>query len=459
MDPWAFRGHNHSSWRFRLTGCGTLLSDPRAWVQFDDQLQGLPERSGWLRLRTGDRIKVVPKALIRGFLHAATAPAATIVTADPDREIAWRQDQPGGYTEQRWTIQPTDGGTTLTRHIQVIGPFAAPLGAALAEPLTADLGAVGARMIRMAAPGPDQSQPLNIIAGGSGYLGSRLATRLLAAGHRAVVLTRSPQTDAPYPQVRWSADDLGPLHDHLLDDAGFNIFNLVGRRLGAKFTSKEVAALAASRIEPMETLRAAVTTAEAQGGVLHRWIQGSAVPLWAANSTKEFTETTSPTADRDGPSGMGQLVTDWEAAAPDDAIIAPARGCAGHRIARSPTDCSGRQPVQDAPERRWVFALDSRRRLGRYREPPVDRCANHRSVVVAVAPQQTRLSSHCRASSRAGHTKHPVPARLLNFAMNIIRMEPGMLMGSTRARSTVLENTGYHFRYPTVAAAADAVGV
>lgn len=43
--------------------------------------------------------------------------------------------------------------------------------------------------------------------------------------------------------------------------------------------------------------------------------------------------------------------------------------------------------------------------------------------------------------------------------MNIIRMEPGMLMGSTRARSTVLENTGYQFRYPTIAEAADAVSV
>ena len=436
-----------------------LLSDPRAWVQFDDQLQKFtPEKMAGSRLQTGDRIKVVPKALIRGFLHAATAPAATIVTADPGREIAWRQDQPGGYTQQRWTIQPTDGGTTLTRHMQVIGPLAAPLGAALAEPLTADLGAVGARMIRMAAPGPDQNQPLNIIAGGSGYLGSRLATRLLASGHRAVVLTRTPRTGAPYPQVRWSADDLGPLHDQLLDDAGFNIINLVGRRLGAKFTPQEVAALAASRIEPMQTLRAVVATAEAQGGVLHRWIQGSAVPLWAATSTKEFTETTSPTADRDGPSGMGQLVTDWEAAAPDDAIILRTGvvlgqsseityGLAAMALSKTRPSIDGYLPWIHEDD--WVGIVTHL--LTMSKPPP---------VVVAVAPQQTRLSEVIAALAPGLGTRNiPVPARLLNFAMNIIRMEPGMLMGSTRAGSTVLDETGYEFHYPTIAAAADAVSV
>lgn len=39
------------------------------------------------------------------------------------------------------------------------------------------------------------------------------------------------------------------------------------------------------------------------------------------------------------------------------------------------------------------------------------------------------------------------------------RTEQGMLMGSTRARSAVLEDTGYEFRYPAMADAADAVSV
>lgn len=313
-------------------------------------------------------------------------------------------------------------------------------------------------MLHMASPGPDLSQPLNIIAGGSGYLGSRLATRLLASGHRVVVLTRSPRTDAPYPQVRWSADDLGPLYDQLLDDAGFNIINLVGRRLGAKFTPKEVAALAASRIEPMETLRAAVATAETQGGVLHRWIQGSAVPLWAATSTKEFTETTSPTADRDGPTGMGQLVADWEAAAPDGAIILRTGvvlgqsteityGLAAMALSKTRPSIDGYLPWIHEDD--WVGLVTH---LLTMRKPP--------SVVVAVAPEQTRLSEVITALAPGlGARNIPVPARLLNFAMNIIRMEPGMLMGSTRARSIVLENIGYDFRYPTIAEAADAVSV
>lgn len=437
-----------------------LLSDPHAWLQFDDQLQKFtPEKMAGARLQVGDRVKVVPKALIRGFIHAATAPAATIVTADANKEITWRQDQPGGYTQQQWTMHPTDhGSTTLTHHMQVVGPFAGPLAAALAEPLTADLGSVGARMMHMASPGPDLSQPLNIIAGGSGYLGSRLATRLLAAGQRAMVLTRSPRTGAPYPQVRWSADDLAPLHDQLLDDAGVNIINLVGKRIGARFTPKEVEALAVSRVGPMETLRAAVATAQAQGGVLHRWIQGSAVPLWDGASTEEFTETTAPTADRDGPDGMGQLVTDWEAAAPDDAIIVRTGvilgqhteityGLAAMALSKTRPSIDGYLPWIHEDD--WVGLVQE---LLTMQQPP--------TTVVAVAPQQTRLSEVINALAPGLGTRNfPVPTSVLNIAMKMIRMEPGMLMGSTRARSTVLHDAGYQFRYPTIAEAADAVRV
>lgn len=437
-----------------------LLTDPHAWLQFDDQLQQFsPESMAGPRLQVGDRVKVVPKALVRGFLHAATAPAATIVTADQQREIAWRQDQPGGHTQQRISIAPAGNhGTTLTRHIQVVGPFAAPLGVALAAPLTADLGSVGARMMRMASEGPDRTQPLNIIAGGSGYLGSRLATRLLAAGQRAVVLTRSPKTSAPYPQVRWGVDDLEPLHDQLMDEAGFNIINLVGKRLGSKFTAKEVEKLTTSRVEPLQALRGAVETAQAQGGVLHRWIQGSAVPLWHPQSTQEFTETTSPTADQDGPDGMGQVVADWEAAAPEDATIVRTGVVIGQEteitygltaMALSKTRPSLEGYLPWIHEEDWVALVQH---LLSMSSPP--------ATVVAVAPQQTRLSEVIHALAPGlGVRSVPLPEPLLSVPMNLIRMEPGMLLGSTRARSNFLEEIGFRFRFPTIAQAADAVAL
>src|SRR5699024_7746598 len=198
-------------------------------------------------------------ALVRGFMHAATAPPATITTAVEQREIAWRQTQPGGFTQQRWQLEATDdGGTDLTRHTEVVGPLATPLGAALAAPLAGDVGAVGARMVHMASTEPQiANTPLTIIAGGSGYLGQRLATRMLAAGQRATVLTRQPQSATPYPQARWGKDDLGPLHELLMDPAGVNIVNLAGKRLGPRFTPEELRAQKASRIDSTETLHSA----------------------------------------------------------------------------------------------------------------------------------------------------------------------------------------------------------
>lgn len=437
-----------------------LLGDPSAWLQFDDHLQQFsPAEMAGDRLQVGDTVKVVPKALIRGFIHAATAPPATIVTAETQRELAWRQDQPGGHTQQNWRIEPSaNGGTNLTRHTHVVGPLAVPLGVALAAPLAGDLGAVGARMFQMASTGPDLDQPLNIVAGGSGYLGSRLVTRLLAAGQRAVVLTRRPSSDAPYPQARWGHDDLGPLHDHLMDTAGFNIINLVGRRLGPKFTPKEVEQHKASRVQPTETLRDAVAAAQSEGGVLHRWVQGSAVPLWDPASTEEFTEATFPTADHDGPEGMGQLVDDWEASAPDDAIIVRTGVVLGQQseitMGLSAMAMTKTRPNVDGylpwiHEEDWVGIVQH---LLNMSEPP--------SSVVAVAPQQTRLSEVINALAPGLAPRHfPIPASLLNFGMNLLRMEPGLLMGSTKARSTVLKDSGYTFRFPTIAAATEDVSL
>src|SRR5699024_11607099 len=76
-----------------------LLSGPSAWVQFDDQLQQFaPTSMAGDRLQTGDTGKIGPKALIRGCVHAVTAPAARIVTACEPRALPCRQHQPGSST-------------------------------------------------------------------------------------------------------------------------------------------------------------------------------------------------------------------------------------------------------------------------------------------------------------------------------------------------------------------------
>ncbi|MDN6638675.1 MAG: DUF1731 domain-containing protein, partial [Yaniella sp.] len=76
------------------------------------------------------------------------------------------------------------------------------------------------------------------------------------------------------------------------------------------------------------------------------------------------------------------------------------------------------------------------------------------------APQQTRLSEVINALAPGLAPRHfPIPASLLNFGMNLLRMEPGLLMGSTKARSTVLKDSGYSFRFPTIAAATEDVSL
>src|SRR5699024_11914962 len=85
---------------------------------------------------------------------------------------------------------------------------------------------------------------------------------------------------------------------------------------------------------------------------------------------------------------------------------------------------------------------------------------NPPATVVAVAPQQTRLAEAIRWLAPGYGTRNvPVPAALLNLGMNTIRMETGLLLGSTRNRSMVLDNIGYSFRFPTIGEAGDAVSL
>lgn len=139
------------------------------------------------------------------------------------------------------------------------------------------------------------------LAGGSGFLGRRLATRLRRDGHRVLTLTRK----AGLPDsITWRPDGTpGPLAGHVEGiDA---VVNLAGENLaGGRWTDARKQALVSSRVLPTRTLVAAINGAAKPPGV---FISGSAVGYYGPHGDEPVTEATPA-----GTDFLARICIDWE---------------------------------------------------------------------------------------------------------------------------------------------------
>ncbi len=200
-----------------------------------------------------------------------------------------------------------------------------------------------------------------VIAGGSGFLGRKLAGRLTSEGHRVITLSRRPSGGGD--EVVWQPDgNAGALPRHL--DGVDAVVNLAGENVAEKrWTSARKAELETSRILSTRTLVRAVAACAHPPGV---FISGSAVGYYGSHGDEPVTESTPAGSDF-----LARLCVAWEAEA-HKAESAATRLV----IVRTglPLDRDGGALAQDAPAvqalprlvarvRRSIHALDSRRRL------------------------------------------------------------------------------------------------
>jgi hypothetical protein len=146
-----------------------------------------------------------------------------------------------------------------------------------------------------------------VLAGATGFLGRPLVTRLLAAGHTAIVLTRRPRGSPGFTEVAWSPDGTagpwaGALHDA---DA---VVNLAGESIAARrWTDARKAVISESRLLPTRSLAAAIAKASPRSRVL---LSASGVGYYGPHGAEEITEATPP-----GTDFLGRLCVQWEGAA------------------------------------------------------------------------------------------------------------------------------------------------
>lgn len=142
-----------------------------------------------------------------------------------------------------------------------------------------------------------------VLAGGSGFLGSKLRAQLERDGHRVLNLTRSPRPDRPG-DVPWQPDgSAGRLSTHL--EAADAVVNLAGENIGGAFWSEaRKAQLRNSRLLATRTIVRAIADCERPPKAL---ISGSAVGYYGPHGDETVTERMPP-----GSGFLAQLCVDWE---------------------------------------------------------------------------------------------------------------------------------------------------
>jgi uncharacterized protein len=152
-----------------------------------------------------------------------------------------------------------------------------------------------------------------VIAGGSGFLGRTLASRLAGAGHEIVVLSRTAAPGQSPRQVAWRPDGTAATGGsesnwhRELDGAGA-VVNLAGAGIAdRRWTAARKQELRQSRVLSTRSLVAAVRAATVKPQV---FIQGSAVGFYGTDGDQVFDESFPPGQDL-----LGDVCVAWEAEA------------------------------------------------------------------------------------------------------------------------------------------------
>jgi uncharacterized protein (TIGR01777 family) len=142
-----------------------------------------------------------------------------------------------------------------------------------------------------------------VVAGGSGFLGGALVSRLAAAGHRVLTLTRHARPGHAN-DVAWTPDGSAGTWAKALEGAGA-VINLAGESIGGRrWTAAQKARLRDSRLNAVRSLAAAIRACQAPPAA---FIGASAVGYYGPRGDEPVTEETPAGSDF-----LATLCVEWE---------------------------------------------------------------------------------------------------------------------------------------------------
>ncbi|WP_417218322.1 DUF1731 domain-containing protein [Arthrobacter sp.] len=441
-----------------------VVSDPARLPEWNRAVRSLvPAHDG--APVPGTRLAFTPNPPLLGAIHSRTAPDAVVTRHEAGRTFAWRQPQPGGGLLVQWEVADHDLGTLLTQRVAIAGYGAAVFTETAAKPLAAHFAENCARLYRLAGGATDRARRV-VIAGGNGFLGTRLAADLFCRGLDPVILTRTPRPDAPFRQVRWDGRSQGAWAAELAAGEGeVSLVNLAGRLVDVRPSAEAIAELRDSRVDATRTL---VQASRTLATPLARWVQASTTAIYSDAGEEQLTEDSPVPAGRAALPQMTGVARPWEEALNGanaahetilrTAVVLEQESPAFDRLALLARAGLGGRVGTGRQWFSWIHLADWLRivRAGLGLEPGIELPDG---ILIASAPHPVRnaeLMRGLRAVLAAGPLKRhglPTPEPLLRLGAAALRSDPALGLTGRHATSSRLGPAGFAFEYPELDAA------
>jgi len=299
--------------------------------------------------------------------------------------------------------------------------------------------------------GNGNSQKLVIaITGATGLVGSRLASKLAAQGHKVRVLTRnvnSARTTLPYPgleffnQAQWAQAIKGCT----------GVVNLAGEPIATRWSASHKIAIKASRVNATKAVVDAIANAppEQRPSVL---VSASAVGFYGNSQAGTFSEDSPP-----GQDYLSEICSDWEAAAMEcqnkagvrtvivrlGIVLAADGGALGKMLPMFNLFAGG--PIGSGKQ--WMSWV--------HRDDVVDlmiealRNQSYSGVYNATAPKPVRMSDLC--SSLGNIMGRPSWLPVPDFALQTLLGEGAtVVLEGQRVLPTRTQAAGFNFKFQEV---------
>jgi uncharacterized protein (TIGR01777 family) len=290
-----------------------------------------------------------------------------------------------------------------------------------------------------------------VIAGGTGFVGLRLARHLTEHGFSVTLISRTlPSSQTPFTHATWDGRSVGSWAEHL--DGAAALVNLAGRSVDCVKTPDHCDEILRSRVESTRVL----------GDALARC--ADAIPVWVQMSTAHiYGDPPEVVCDEDSAFGHG-LAPDvgraWEDAYADSVptgtrqvilrtsfvlggtggalqkLVTLARWGLGGRVGH------GRQGFS------WIHELDMNRVFSRAIDDP-----EMRGAYVATAPTPVTNSEFMRELRRALRVPFGIPTAAWQVRLAaplVLRTDPELALYGRRCLPKRLQEEGFRFEFPAL---------
>ncbi len=294
------------------------------------------------------------------------------------------------------------------------------------------------------------------IAGGTGFIGSALCSRLLEAGHFLTILTRRPVPATISPSKKWQGwDGVSPGRWEAALEGVDGIINLAGEPLAEKrWSERQKERIRDSRINATRALVAAIAKAKQKPKFL---LNGSAVGYYGPHGDEVLAEEAEA-----GNDFLARVCRDWEAVAREaenyglrvirlrtGIVLGEAGGALAKMILPFKLFVGG-TPGTGQQWMSWIQLEDEIRLIQFLIENP-----DARGAVNAVAPKPVTMKEFSATLGKVLRRPSwaPVPALALRLVLGEMS---DMLLTGQRVLPEQAQKLGYKFRHTELEEALEA---